>query len=480
MVEVVFHSNFSKDVNSTKQPSSTTVWGTYQCALHEPCSIIAPTIILALPMTSNLATVNYAYISSFNRYYWVRDIRWDDGRWFISMDTDPLASFKTTIGNSTQYVLRAAAIYDPAITDLHYATKAEVRTITQSLATSPFSYLLQNGSFVVGIVNDDPTFGSVHYSVLTMSEFQSLLTFLLSTGTYMGTDILNDMSMDTAKVILNPIQYIVSCQWFPFSITRTSPGTYIKIGWWTTTIADHGISTQNAGDYLVSKIFSFTTVPKHPQAAETVGGNERAYLNSAPYSTYKIYLPPVGEVEISSGKMCYADYVDVNYFIDLLTGIATIRVSTYRTDLQRTGKTLIQDVPMAIDIPVAQVLQNWRSNAIQAVQNISSGNWESALTNVAEAALGYFVLNGADGATYSGGKQGYIQPYNWDPYIKLDYVEQVGTNRALFGQPLCGTAPISTLPGFIQCQNAHIEVPGAMRSELNEIETFMNGGFFYE
>ena len=480
MVNITLYSNWSKDINSTKQPGSEFIYGSYECALHDPCSIVTPVIILSLPMAANLANVNYAYIPLFSRYYWITNTEWNDGRWFISMSCDTLASYKSAIGNSLQYVLRAAFLYNPAITDLKYATNSEVRSITKTTQDTPFTYKITNGSFVLGIVNDTPSFGSIHYSVLTMFEFQQLLTFLLSTGTYLGEQILNDMSLDTAKVILNPLQYIVSCQWFPFTISRTSPGTYIKIGWWTTNIIDHEIAPQAAGDYLVQKFIHFNDIPKHPQAAETEGGNERAYLNSAPYSTYKVYLPPIGEIDINAGKLCYADVADAQYDIDLLTGLATIRFNTYRADYQRAGSTFIPNVPVAVDIPVAQVLQNWRSNAMQAAQNLTTGDLSNALTNIAQAAVGYFVLNGVDGVSFSGGQQGYISPYNYDPWIRLDYVETAGTNRERFGQPLCATAPIGTLPGFIQCQDAHIEIPGATRTEITEVESFMNGGFFYE
>ena len=49
-----------------------------------------------------------------------------------------------------------------------------------------------------------------------------------------------------------------------------------------------------------------------------------------------------------------------------------------------------------------------------------------------------------------------------------------------FGKPLCDTRQISTIPGFVMCQNGDSYLQGAYKSEIDEVNEYLTGGFFYE
>lgn len=479
MLNVILYRSFGKDINSTKRPdaASGAAGATYQCEVFEDCSLLSP-VLKILRAGTDLQTngFNYAFITTWNKYYWLTDMVFREGFWYIHLNIDVLATYKTGIGSSLQYVLRSSSNYDPAITDLKYPTLAETRT-RYTTTTSPFEYRIANGTFIVGIANDSPNFGAIHYAALTMTQFQMLLTFLLSTGSYFGSGVLDDMSLDTAKVILNPMQYIVSCKWMPFSIRPAASGV-MKIGWWTSNISDYPLPLTN-GSYMVTRNCTFDSIPRHPQASETQTGHEKQYLNSSPYSHYQVWLPPVGFVDVPASMMAYADALDVLYQIDVVTGLSIIRINSYSSDYLKTGSMTLNAVQVGIDIPLAQITQDWRNNAMQAATNIASQDLGSALTNVAQAALGYFVL-GTPPSSSTMGAPGYLSAYSWDPQILLTYTPIASTNRERFGQPLCANTIISTLSGFVQCMNAHVDIAGATRTETEQIESFMNEGFFYE
>lgn len=478
MISVMLFKGFAKDANSTRQPvsGSGAVGTPFQCEIFEPCSVLAPVIKLRYPGTDLQSQgYNYAHIPIWGRYYWITDQIFQEGFWYVHLSVDVLASWKEGIGASIQYVLRSSSNYVPSITDLKYPTLAETRSRYSSV-TTPFKWKISEGTFIVGIANSDPNFGAIHYSALTLTQFQQLLQFLLSTDSYMGTGILDDMSLDTAKIILNPIQYIVSCKWYPFSIRPAESGT-IKIGWWTSAVADHPLPLYE-GSYIRQETITFTTIPKHPQSSETQGGSEREYLNSEPYSRYQVWLPPIGFIDIPASMMMYANYFRATYQIDMITGISIIRLLSSDQDL-RQCEMVLNGVQAGIDIPLAQIAQDWRANAMEAVQNFTVKDIGNVITNIAEAALGYFVLGTAP-ASGASGTPGNLAAYNFDPYIQITYTPIASTNRELFGQPLCANTQISTLSGFVQCMDAHIAISGATKQEIDEIENFMNGGFRYE
>ena len=114
--------SFTKRENSTKRPSS---GGTdYSCILIDDTSLMNP--VFKLEIGSNPIGKNYAYISDFNRYYFINDITTSNDFWYISCTCDVLASFKTEIGSQTHYVLRSASNYDGAISDTLYPASTTV------------------------------------------------------------------------------------------------------------------------------------------------------------------------------------------------------------------------------------------------------------------------------------------------------------------------------------------------------------------
>lgn len=113
---------FTKRKNSTKRPNDT---GTIiNCYLKDDCGALTPVIVYQPTTTAqNPSDWNYAYIGSFDRYYFVNDWVYNNGLWYAYLSCDVLASYKTQIGASTQYVVRSSATFDTNIVDLLYPTK---------------------------------------------------------------------------------------------------------------------------------------------------------------------------------------------------------------------------------------------------------------------------------------------------------------------------------------------------------------------
>lgn len=79
--------------------------------------ILNPTIYLEMNNNS-LPSYNYAYIPTFNRYYFISNIRpARNNYWEVNMKVDVLMSFKTEIKNQTALVVRQENDYNLDIVD---------------------------------------------------------------------------------------------------------------------------------------------------------------------------------------------------------------------------------------------------------------------------------------------------------------------------------------------------------------------------
>ena len=68
---------------------------------------------------------------------------------------------------------------------------------------------------------------------------------------------------------------------------------------------------------------------------------------------------------------------------------------------------------------------------------------------------------------------------NYGCYLSYKYFTVVDENLAEIGRPLCQTKQISTLSGYILCQNADAQITGT-QDEADKINGYLNSGFFYE
>ena len=114
-MEIQFFSNFSKRINSTKQP--TTATATLTGKLKESCSIENPVFQIKPLSPDTLPGYTYAYIPAFHRYYFVSDWVFNVPLWECTLQEDYLASWKTNIGNTSAYIDRSASESDGTILD---------------------------------------------------------------------------------------------------------------------------------------------------------------------------------------------------------------------------------------------------------------------------------------------------------------------------------------------------------------------------
>lgn len=459
---------FAKRTNSTKRPSGGQEFG---IDLKAPCNIIDPEIKIA---TQNDPTgYNYCYLPTFSRYYWVKNWTYADGLWDASLTVDTLASYRDQIGNSTEYVTRSSAQYDGTISDGLYPATAEVRSVTSAFQGG-FSETISGGFFVIGfIAKAANSIGAITYVVMTPGNAKKLSAKLLTDVSYLSIDNA-EISDSLTKVLFNPYQYIVSCNYFPFDVAELTAHlplvSNVDVGWWSIDIPCWILGADN--NNLTKSVSA--GIPKHPQAASRGG-----YCNASPYTDYTIFLQPFGVIPLDASKLWGAATLSIQYTVDLFTGDSILRVFTDTNQLvhETTAKlgVPIQLSNITFDVPSGGgLLQTGIAAAFGGLQAALSGG---SFTDVGNGILNAAQATNADVA--SKGATGSTIAFDSIPYMVARFKILVDDNNEDHGRPLCKRVQLSTIPGFIMVDDPDIAL-NATAAEIDSVKSYLKNGFFYE
>lgn len=490
MQNLNLYMGFTKKENSTKRPATgTTLY--LQGILKEPCSIMNPVIkIERLPNDAIPGDYTYARWVQADRYYFIEDWVWVNGLWEVHLKEDVLATFKTEIGNSTEYVLRTDSTTDfnGEITDTTYPATTDIESTTFTL-DSIFPTDIDVGCYVVGIISGGSTsaVGAISYYAMTANEFGALKAKLFSNDNLEimgiidsgGQALVQDLSQEVLKTMYNPYQYIVSCMWFPFfksAIPSTSPVTSIKIGWWDYPLQGSLIYAQTFE--LGNERYAITA---HPQASRG------SYLNYAPY-TRRTLIGRFGTVPVDTTMFIVGDFINISYVIDVITGQCYAKIARRRD----TNEHLLAERNFLLGVPIqlAQVGTDYLGTAVSAL-NIAPQMVGGALKGLATgtgAVMGA-IAGGASGIyntlqsvmpqVETGGQNGsFLAPGNYTRVVEQFY-KIVDEDIAHRGRPLCELRQLNTLSGFILCAEGELDI-SCYDNERKEITRYLTTGFFWE
>lgn len=471
--------SLSKRENSTKLPTGTGI--SVSVTLLDDTSLMNPTFKLSL--ASNPIGYNYAYVPDFSRYYFIQDISSRQNFWYISCSCDVLASFKTAIGTGNHYVLRSASSYDGTISDSVYPATTDASMVISAPASpydQPFKW--SNGvSYVLGIVgpgdNSTQQTGSLIYYHMDSGALFDFAKWLMD-NVDDWSNLAAEYSPGVQQALINPMQYIKSCMLIPVSPPSTMTASRIRFGYYeyvTGAVGHVAIIHNNNPIYQeVTKI----SVPSHPQAA-----TRGTYLNCQPYSEHILHVGPFGDIPLDPMLVQENSSIALTFKFDMFSGMCQLRVygDTVGQDVFFTGTTQI-----GVNINLSQVYIDGLAVTQAETRSIFGmlgsalnadvgGLFNAATTGLQDTTrLSYPTVTGLpDGGSYI--------PF-FDPvscYIKSKFLPIVDEDLAEIGRPLCQLKTISTLSGYILCQNADCQITGT-QEEAQKINQYMNTGFFYE
>lgn len=452
----------SKDVNSTALPGGSAVVLTG--ALRVPSSVESPVIEIE---SDSFPDYNYAYIPEFKRYYWVSNRGCSTNRLYVlSLSVDPLATFRTEIGNSTQYVLRSAHSFDGAITDTLYPTK-NLWSENKAEYTSPFNTDLGDCYWCVGVKGS----GATTFYLFKPGGITAFFDYLLGEDyTQEALGALNLAADSEAAVVVDPLQYISSVVCIPVDVglSFTAPET-IKIGY-----VSHTFFNCVKVDFKSALIgtYSYTT-PGHPDESRGT------YLNNAPYAQYYAYVPGFGKIDLDPSIVAN-ETITLSLRMDYRNGDCLLTISAGNAGIVTRLTTCI-GIPFQFSqiIAAGTSALSLAGTAAGVVGNVLSGNVTGAIGS-ATGAIKSAIENSIPSANSIGSNGSFAAIHGTKIQFIARFARPVAEDNEHRGRPLCQRKQISTIPGYIMCTDTHMHPAGATTSEISSIESAMNGGFYYE
>lgn len=498
--------HFTKRENSTLRPT-TFNWNINTAVLKESTSIIRPTFLIdRVEYDTHIATYgyqyNYVYVPDSpstqdypvgrafsNRYYFITDIRYNHALVEIDCEVDVLATYKTEIGASTQYILRAASANNTRLPDELYPAIADVTRQILTF-TSPWSTSFASGTMIVGILGT----GATVYCAFAPEDLTKFLNYLFDPGTTgYAAKVIGALSLTgypQYKMVVDPMQYISSVMWIPQSYTSGTRWTVVKVGYTSVDLEqDCGITgnVYTVDDPVLTITRTFT-LSQHPQTV-----TNGMYTNISPWTRYILDYPPFGIVELDStlinNTYGTSDSVQIHTIVqtDVRVGTSTLYVQRRtNTSGSITGEeNLIKlNAQIGVSMQIGAVLQpgyGVAANLSQIGGGISTliggGRAGTAIAN-AFGAVGD-ALRAEKTQMSSIGSSGGVDALRGNCTLYEIFYHSAPTDNAQHGKPLCATRQINTLSGYVLCMNAEITA-GETLEEKQRIINFMNGGFFYE
>lgn len=464
-MELILYTDFSKRRNSTKQPSGGTA---YDVHLKAGCSVENPVFLI------DGINLNVTYAEWNNAYYFIDDIIVGNNNIYeIRCSIDVLATFKTTIGAYTAFIERSASSFDTRVNDVLLSATQDIvykSVTTASLRPYPSSV---TGCFLIEVMNQNG---------IEVIACESLEPFavILDPASYSAQNIIDWIDSKISQAFDLDV-YIGGVRWVPFDPSG--------IGTQTTHVDIGPIQTNYYGDdlplvYIMPQEHYVRTA--HTLTLPTAYYDDFRQCNPR-WTEYKCFLPGIGIVTLDSALIGTAildgETVNVESAIDLISGDISysfditgnlVPFAVYKGNVSVSvpiGKTST-DIGRAFEstaagvagVATAAMIHNYAGAAVGAI---------STIVNVADN-----ILTPTTNITGGSGNKGFILSQHTISLSTICYGSKEFPASEL-GRPLYEHKQINTLSGYIKCQGASLD-SASMGSEKDEINRFLNNGFFYE
>lgn len=458
---VVLFSSFYKPDNSTRIPSG---GDSFACNAVEPCGVVNPVISFAQGNGWNPSSYNYAQIPEWGRYYYINEWTFDKGRWFASMVSDPMTSFRGAILSREEYVIRSESEYDGDIIDQLYPAKSEFRVVSSQFKPFPYSSL-SSGTFVLGVANGrSSSKGGITYYCGSQSDMSELFEFMYSSTDWLNGADIDDISNDLLKCLVEPAQFLSSMMWFPLSVDqiKTNVSAYVGAGWWQTDV----LLPYVGGTVDLGGKFKRGT---HPQAGR---GN---YLNYQPYTEFSVYIPPFGNISLNTFKFPVGKDIRFSIQIDTVTGVGTLFLYP---DGEPVGSG--QVFQAQIGVPIA--ITTFKSDLLGALTSIGSAVGNA--TNITSAIFGTVGAVGDAAKLISPdvsvvGSNGNMSVYANNASATAIYKTIADEDIGHHGRPLFKKRLLSSLRGYTQIRDFDTNLPCTL-TEQQQIKAYAESGMYIE
>ena len=489
----VWLQKFAKKLNSTASPlfqDGTPVDVTFK----DDTNILTPELRLLWSGSGDPTGYNYLQAPSLEvlfyvgttpttafRQYWIRSWTYSERQWVADCELDVLATWRNAIANSSKYVLRAAAAYNPFLPDAMYALEGGCTTTKITQSSPLWQNTLQGGRYIVGVVGQGNTFnvGGVGYVVCTAQQLKDLIN-----AAFTGADALWPQTLGSAtdigqvmaaygeklqQSLSNPYQFINSVMWVPF--VPTTDGTVtITLGYITTSITAGALSSAT-----FSKAWQYALPNPYDQ--------DSYWKTFAPYRRVVLCEQAFGTFELDTVKLLMGESVACYCTVDVITGAAILECRVTRAGVQmpmlfRTGASLGVQIPITGQmVNVANAITQ-TVGAAESAAKLFTGRGSitgtaSAIMSAAEAMMPEAVGGGnisGNVSAFDPSLESALYIYDY-PVIDLDVAEK--------GRPLCHIRLLRDLPGYQMIADGRLDNIVATSTEHEAIRQYLEGGYFF-
>lgn len=464
--------SFSKKRKSTKIPSGVGV--TINADLKHSTSFENPIFRISGSELVGITPANITYVKDVDHgnYYFVENCTvWPHDVYEINCVMDPMASHRTDILNSTQYVLYSASRFYPFVPDPRVPQQAEIIAKPHDFATVPFT---EGGYYVVSCVSEKDGLARgeefvTNYMVNSMN-LSGLVDQLVASNVF--TSLINTMGKG--------YECITSIRFIPLS------GSSVKTALGMSSLSDIILGTENMNP---SQGYIFPTGSNIYSRTDTVTPTwhySADWRLSNPYTTADLFIPGYGVVEINPLQCAYSLSVVID--CDCVTGDVTVYLYGKNEAMDPDALIATLNFNVAINIPISQLTSN-PTGVISSI-GVAAGAALSLSLGVGGLAAAGALAGGVGNAvvslnTRTPSSRGALSGRAWlnPPLMCLTerYVNTlpVDSMKVTQGMPLMEEVVLSTLSGFCQCQNAQVNLD-CYAGERAEIEGILNSGFYIE
>lgn len=458
-MEVIFF-NFKKCRNDTSLPTGGT---TLQVRLKENCSTQNPILILTTPSWN----YNYFRIPEFGRYYFVDNFTFlGNNTYQINGSVDVMGTFREDILSSYQWIARAHTGWNEDIIDGFFPSLTAWGMHEKRYRLIPADATYSEGTFIIGVIgkNSGGYGNPVTYFALDWSQMEQLNNFLFDAGSY-GAMISDDIT----KAFFNPMDYLVSCMFYPIKINNVGNEEPIWFGWFETSLR---------GTMLNTYVYDLTTNAGNDFMLE----NNMEYSDfrkMSPYSRYYLYIPIIGWSEVPSTRV-RTETMYLGMKLDLITGILSANIYDTKSGVHGDDGAVLFSTAGQFGCPLA--LAQLRMDFTGLVNSVGSTVTNAATLNIGGAVNGIFnavdALSGDTAVKNSNGCMGLSMEYQNVRWL-CHYLKTVDIDATRYGRPVCKYDQINNYAGgFCMTRVAEIEATNAYAVENDEITSIMNGGFY--
>lgn len=444
------------------------------------------------------------------RYYFISNVTYlTNDLVQIDCTEDCLATYKSAISNTSQYVLRAAGSYDGTIPDTMAITTAQPE-VKKTFTSSPLFSTSPN-YYVVGLVN----------TLTSATKRKGTVSYIAFTGGQLSRLInaMNGFEVTAETAGMTPFDYIASVTAIYADISSALNSVTGNIAfnqyWYIQDIPYNTISKD-----LVITSTGTLSIPHHPQLNSTT----KQYLDYEPYSNYQLLAGPFGSINID--RRIFNTWINYGVIVDVTTGDAILYL---RDSVMNTPSTVHDAITNSAHIAHASCGVNVQISAqgfnpqggeiasfakTQATWNLAS----SMASQIASAGL-FNVLSGGAGGAIPGisaainfggsviNTAAEYQKINFNaaaaPLMTLGvngsasaimssylvliahFVREESSVKNKFGYPLHKYIALSRLSagttgtnGYIKCGSNDIYIQGALLPEQQVVRTHMLEGFY--